>query len=141
MLGGENINTSKLVSVLLIIVIGVALLPLVGDMVNDADIQSETETFTAVDDDTVEETVSTSETINDIQQVKVNDTILTESDYSFTGNEITLNAETSDIDDEIIVNYDFKADLGIALTSLLNLLPILFVVVIVGGAVAYVKFR
>lgn len=141
MLGGENINTSKLVSVLLIIVIGVALLPLVGDMVNDADIQSETETFTAVDDDTVEETVSTSETINDIQQVKVNDTILTESDYSFTGNEITLNAETSDIDDEIVVNYDFKADLGIALTSLLNLLPILFVVVIVGGAVAYVKFR
>lgn len=136
---GGKVNV--LIAVLLAIVIGISMLPIIGESVENYNIIAETETFTAVNDDTVEEVITVNNTIEAINSIEVNGTELDKADYTFTGNEITLVASASNIDDEIVVNYDYRAEVPAAVDSLVNLLPILFVVIIVSGAVYYVRFK
>jgi len=132
--------SSKIISVMIMIVIGVSLIPIVGDSVANADIVTTTETTVATELDTVSEVVTTANTVSDISYVTVNGVTLNPADYSFTGNQVTLVAGISTTGDDIIILYDYSSDLGTATSSLLNLLPLLFVILIVAGAVKYVKF-
>ena len=133
--------TTKIISILLLIVIGVSLIPIVGDSVANADIVSTNETSVAVENTTDAEVLTTLNAIDSINAVTVNGVTLDVANYSFVTNQVTLVALASDIDDEIVVYYDYTSDLGTATTSLLNLLPLLFVILIVAGAVKYVKFN
>lgn len=135
-----NGKVNILIAVLLAIVVGVAMLQTVADSVENYDIRSETESFTAVKDDTVEEVITVDNNIENILSIEVEGTELDETDYSYTGNEITLNASASNTDDEIVVNYEYQVEVSGAVDSLVNLLPILYVVIIVSGAVYYIRF-
>jgi hypothetical protein len=134
-------KVNVLIAVLLAIVVGISMLPVVVDSVENYDIRAETETFTAVNDATVEEVITVNNTIEAINSIEVKGTELDKADYVFTGNEITLVAGASNTGDEIVVNYDYRVEVPAAVDSLVNLLPILFVVIIVSGAVYYVRFK
>lgn len=137
---GGKVNV--LIAVLLAIVVGVAMLPVVADSVDNYDIKTVQEEFTAVEDDTVEEVIEVEEDIEKINYVEVEGEKLDEADYEETGaKEIELVDDASDTDDEIVVSYDYQMEVSGAVDSLVNLLPILFTVIIVAGAVYYVRFK
>lgn len=130
-----------LINGLIAIVIGVSLIPAVTASVDDAGTITTNETFTAVEDDTTEETVTVDNEILSISSVQVEGETVDESEYSYDGSDVTLDASTSTTDDEIEVFYSFEKELQPAVQTLVDLLPVLFVVVLVAGAVAYVRFR
>lgn len=132
-----------LVGVLLAIVIGVSLLPTVTQSVDEADVATNTEDFTAVEDNTTEETFTLSETTIDdeVNYVEVEGSEVDSGEYTVSGSEVTLNDTTSTTDDEVTINYDYEKELGTAVQSLIDLLPILFTVILVSGAVAFVRSK
>lgn len=131
----------SIIPVLLAIVIGVAMIPTVMQSVEDADLRTNTENFTAVEDDTVEEVLTVEETIENLSYVTVEGETLSEDEYDFTGTDVTVDASSSNVDDDIVVSYQYEGDLGLATQSLIDLLPILFVVILVAGTVSYVRFK
>lgn len=136
---GKNVN--GLVAVLLAIVVGVAMLPTVTDSVESYDITTTTESFTAEEDDATEETFTVEEDIEELNFVEVEGEELSEDDYSYSGKDVDLVDDASDTDDEVNISYDYQIETSGAVDSLVDLLPILFAVIMVAGAVQYVRFK
>ena len=136
---GNAIN--GLVAVLLAIVLGVSMLPIVGSAVANYDVRDTEQTFTAIETDTVAETFTLTNEPESILGITVTGTELAEADYSVINSDVELVANASTTDDEVIISYDYSYDAGTAVDSMINLLPLIFVIVMIGGAVAYIRFK
>lgn len=133
--------TQKLLTGLLAIVIGVSMLPTITGSIQSAEISTSEETFTATEDDTTEETFSLDNEIEEVNYVEVEGEEISEDDYTVSNSDVTLDADASTTDDEVIISYDFEDELEGAVGSLVDLLPLLFVIVIVAGTVTLVRIR
>ena len=133
----------KLISLLIAIVIGLALLPAILTSADTYDIATSTESFTATQDVATAEVLTTAETIIDVTSITVDGTALDlETDLtSATGTTVTLAVDASVADDVIVVSYTYDLEVGTAIDSLVNLLPLLFTVILVVGVVVVIKFK
>ena len=133
----------KLISLLIAIVIGLSLLPVILSSAETYDIATSTESFTATEDVATAEVLTTDETIIEVSSIIVDGTALDlETDLtSATGTTVTLAVDASVADDVIVVTYTYDLEVGTAVDSLVNLLPILFTVILVVGVVVVIKFR
>lgn len=142
-------NGNGLIATVLAIVVGVVMIPVIGSSVAGAEERSTTESFTAENDDTVQEVVtltntpiiphdSEAATVEEAMTVTVNDVALDVANYSVSGNVVTLDASASNIGDEIDVSYTYEKKFSNAIGSLVELLPLLFVVIVVSGVVVAV---
>ena len=133
----------KLISLLIAIVIGLALLPAILTSADTYDIATSTESFTATEDVATAEVLTTAETIIDVTSITVDGTALDlETDLtSATGTTVTLAVDASVADDVIVVSYTYDLEVGTAIDSLVNLLPLLFTVILVVGVVVVIKFK
>lgn len=133
----------KLISLLIAIVIGLALIPAVANSADTYDIATSVETFTAIQDVATSEVLTTDETIIAITAITVEGVALDlETDLiSATGTTVTLAVDASIADDIVIVTYTYDLEVGTAVDSLVNLLPLLFVVILVVGVVVVIKFK
>ena len=133
----------KLISLLIAIVIGLALIPAVVNSADTYDIATSVETFTAIQDVATAEVLTTDETIIAITAITVEGVALDlETDLtSATGTTVTLAVDASVADDIIIITYTYDLEVGTAIDSLVQLLPLLFVVILVVGVVVVVKFK
>ena len=133
----------KLISLLIVIVIGLALIPAVANSADTYDIATSTESFTATQDISTAEVMITNETIIEVTRITVNGTTLVLDDdlTSAIGTTITLVADASETNDVIVVSYTYDLEVGTAVDSLVNLLPLLFVVILVVGVVVVIKFK
>lgn len=133
----------KLISLLIAIVIGLALIPAVVNSADTYDIATSVETFIATQDVATAEVLTTDETILAITAITVEGVALDlETDLtSATGTTVTLAVDASVADDIIIITYTYDLEVGTAVDSLVQLLPLLFVVILVVGVVVVVKFK
>lgn len=132
----------KLFSALILIVLGVMLIPVVANSVENYDIIAVDETFTAVEDDTTVETFTVENTIEEVQSVSVNGTeLVLTTDYTVSGKVFSFAVDSSTTDDEVVIAYTYQTDMGTGIDGIMSVVLILFVVGIVGGAVAYIKFN
>ena len=133
----------KVFTIMLLIVLGLALLPTVTSGTTGYNILDKTETFTATQDVATAEEVTLAETPEEIEVVYINGAEATlTTDYTVSGSVITFAVDSTVADDVITVDYTFESDAGgTAVDALVQLLPILFVVGLVGGVIVYVKFK
>lgn len=134
-------TVNGLIAVLLAIVLGVSMLPIIGDAVNNYDIRETTETFTAEEDDATEETFTLENEPEEVLTVEVEGEELDSEEYTVEGSDVTLDDTASTTDDEVVITYEYQYDAGTAVDSMVNLLPVIFVVILIAGAVAYIRFR
>lgn len=133
----------KLISLLIVIVIGLALLPAILTSADTYDIATVSESYTATGTVSEAESMTTSDTIIDVTAITVNGTALDlETDLtSSTGITVILGVDASEADDIVVVTYTYDLEVGTAIDSLVNLLPLLFAVILVVGVVVAIKFK
>lgn len=133
----------KLISLLIVIVIGLALLPAILTSADTYDIATVSESYTATGTVSEAESMTTSDTIIDVTAITVNGTALDlETDLtSSTGTTVILGVDASEADDIVVVTYTYDLEVGTAIDSLVNLLPLLFAVILVVGVVVAIKFK
>lgn len=133
----------SLMSALLAIVVGVALLPALMDSIEDSEIRTTTEDFTAQEDDSTEETFDLEHDIenSDNVSVEVEGESLSSDDFTTDTDSVTLDESASDTDDDVSITYDYLDEHDTVVASLIDLLPVLFTVLIVAGGVSYIRFR
>lgn len=138
-------HPSKLIAAVVGIVVGVVMIPVLFSSIESANETTTTEDFTAAEDSSTEETFTLENDVLDgeddnISSVEVNDSELDEADYSVgdSDNEVDLVADASDTDDDVSITYTYADELDGAVGTLVDLLPILFVVTIVAGAAAFI---
>jgi len=132
----------QLIGLMLAIVIGVVLLPTILESTDSYDTVSLTQSFTATENASTTEDFVTTETATAVNSVTVNGTALVlTTDYTVSGSTVSLVADSSDTGDTVLVNYDYTLEINAGVASLVDLLPVIFTVLIVVGAVAYIKFK
>ena len=131
--------TNKIIAVVLAIVVGVAMVPVVMNSIESLDTDATTETFTAEEDATVEETFTVENVIESLTSVTVEGAELEETEYSYTGSDVTLDDDASDTGEEVKITYDYEREVPATVDSMVNLLPIMFVIILVVGAVGYIR--
>lgn len=131
-------SVQKIFGAMLAIVIGLLLIPVVQSSTDNYDIVNASQTYTAVSDETIAEVVTLDNTPTTVKAVFVNG--ITTEDYTLAGNDITLGVATSTTDDVISVTYEYQAEMSTAIDTLVTFLPLVFILILVIGAVGYIKF-
>ena len=132
----------KLFGALLIMLIGVMLIPVVQNSIETYDIIGTSETFVATQDVATAEVVTVTETPTSISSVTVNGTaLILTTEYTVVAKVFTLAVDASIADDVVVVNYDYETDMGSGIDGLVNVIMIMFVIGVVAGGVAYIKFK
>ena len=132
---------NKLISIIIVIVIGLAMVPLIVTMSDDYDLMTINETFVATEVLATPETVTVVNTPVEVLGVKVNDVaLILTTEYTVSGSNITILANNSDVDDVISVNYSYELEIAAGMDSLIQLLPLLFIIMIVSG-VAFAVYK
>lgn len=134
-----SINT--LIGVLLAIVVGVTMLPTVTDTVENIETRVVSESFTAEDDDATAETFTLDNEPTEVTKVEVEGEEISDDEYTVSGSDVELDDTASDTDDEVIITYEYETEMDSTVLTLIDLLPLLFVIIIVAGAVAYIRFK
>lgn len=132
---------NALIGVMLAIVVGITMLPTVTDTVENIETRVESENFTAEEDDAQAETFTLKNEPKEITKVEVEGEEISDSDYTVSGDEVELDDTASNTDDEVVITYEYETEIDGTVLTLIDLLPLLFTVIIVAGAVAYIRFR
>lgn len=132
----------KLFAALIFLVIGVIFIPVVQSSIDTYDQIGTNESFTAVSNTTVAEDFVVTQTPLTVDEVYVNGVLLVlTTDYTVAGSTISLLAAESDIGDTILVEYTYEADVPNGVDGLVQVMLIGFVILILVGGVAYIKFK
>lgn len=134
-------SINALIGVLLAIVVGVTMLPTVTDTVENIETRVVSESFTAEDDDATAETFTLDNEPTEVTKVEVEGEEISDDEYTVSGSDVELDDTASDTDDEVIITYEYETEMDSTVLTLIDLLPLLFVIIIVAGAVAYIRFK
>jgi hypothetical protein len=109
--------------------------------VENYDIIATSESFTAENDDSTAEDFTLAETPEAISYVTVNGaTCAVTTCYTASGATISLLAASSDADDTVVIGYTYEYDMPSAIDGMVSIILIIFVIAIVAGGAAYIKF-
>ena len=131
----------KLIGIFIFILFSLSLLPLFINMSDDYNIANVGETFTAVEVLATPEVVTVSETPTEVTKVTVEGVELTlTTEYTVSGSNITILANNSETDDEIVVYFTYEITTTASQDTLVDLIPTLVIIMIVAG-LAYTIYK
>jgi len=111
---------------LLLVLLFVIVLPVLIVNIINYKVQETTETFTAVETLGTPETFTVENTPDSIDKVYVNDVLqVVTTDYTVSGDEVTLLAGETEPDDTILIEYTYTLDVDTGLQALVVLIPLI----------------
>lgn len=116
----------------------IALIPVIVDSTQDYNLLTVTESFTATEVLATPETFTTANDVETVKSVEVNNVaVVLTTDYTVSGNDITLLANETDVGDVVEITYDYYADVSTGVSSIMGI----FVTVTLVGVLSYTAYN
>lgn len=127
----------KLVGVVVGLLMLLVLFPVINSESETYNELSDTQTFTATEVLATPEVVTLDNTPDSVTKVTVNGVELTvTTEYTVSGDAVTILANNSETDDTIIVYYEYTYDAG---TSIDSVMSVFGIIVLIGGVAWFTK--
>lgn len=125
---------NKIIGVVIALIVVLALFPLIKNSTEDFNVLTVNQSETAVEVLATPEVITLDNTPTTVNSVKVNGTALTlTTEYTVSGDDVTILANNSETDDIIVINYTYDYDAGTSVTAIMAI----FSTVVLVGVLAY----
>lgn len=126
-------GAGKIITIVVALVVALICFPIISGAVDDIGTPPVSENFTAVNNASVVEPCTLTYTpIASSVAVAVNSVDLVAGDWTTVGKIVTLDAATSTTGDDIAIDYTYTKTLGTGMATILPLIPVLFLLFILG---------